>query len=381
MKMINVWTTEIDDADAAVSEILGKLGESPGANTVGLLGCHPDYIESGVAAAVAGRLPFDVIGCTTAFGSAAGAMDPDLLQIAVLAADDAEFAVAVSGPLTPENLKEEMEAVAAVGNGMASGKAKVGIIYQPMIKGLVGDMAMGALSGALGGTPLFGTLAGGIAMDGGDGAVIANGNATTGQIAVLFISGNVEPRFFMRSIANKNIISQKATVTESNGYAITKVNGMPYYDYLHSIGYNAQEAVDYTQLPCLFNFGSGRQAVALGIYGIDEAGGVRFGSKIPEGTTFSIGEIDAESIRETDENVLAAIASEGRPDCVLLFPCVSRYFMLAPDFDAEAHRIADALGGIPHAVSYSGGEICPVVNKDGTAENRFHNYSIVALAL
>ncbi|MDR2738996.1 MAG: hypothetical protein LBB68_04085 [Treponema sp.] len=72
IKVLNACTAEIDDVDLAVSEILEQL-DVPGNlrnNSIGIIACYYEFIETGVVAEICKRLPFDVVGCTT-LGNAA----------------------------------------------------------------------------------------------------------------------------------------------------------------------------------------------------------------------------------------------------------------------------------------------------------------------
>jgi hypothetical protein len=239
-----------------------------------------------------------------------------------------------------------------------------------------------ALDEETGGIPLFGTVKAGFRSDFSDGRVIAEGRSLQAGLAVVFIAGNVTPKYYLHSIANKNVRPQKAIVTKSEGYFVKTVNGMPYFDYLRSVGFDLKSAADWSNLPVLFDLKDSAQTIALGIYGVTEDGGVQFARKIPEGTTFSVGVVDPESIRATDEAMIRDLLAGDAPNALFIAPCITRYFMLAPNSDAEAEALVSAIGDkTPYALFYSGGEICPITENEGALSNQLHNYSIIALAL
>jgi len=69
IKMLNVYTQELDDPEKAVREILQPLDikNSLLKNSAALLFCHVKFIETGVAQAVYKNLPFDVLAALPCF--------------------------------------------------------------------------------------------------------------------------------------------------------------------------------------------------------------------------------------------------------------------------------------------------------------------------
>jgi hypothetical protein len=382
MKMVNAWTREIDEEEDAIAEIEAMIDGKLSANSVGIVTCHPDYAGNGTLVKLAEKLPFEIVGCTTNLSATSGEIDSELLQLSVLTADDADFAVEYTADLNAGNYEEEIHHMVERAEERLGAKPKLGLIFSPILPDLGVDAFLDALDKETGGIPLFGSVMAGFRPDFSDGLVIANGAASPGSLAVAFIAGNVTPRCYLHSIANKNVRPQKAIVTKSEGYFVKGVNGIPYFDYLRSVGFDLKSAADWSNLPALFDLKDGATAIALGIYGVTEDGSVQFARKIPEGTTFSVGVVDPESILATDEAMIRDLLAGDAPSALFIAPCVTRYFMLAPTSDVEAENIVGAVGDkAPYALFYSGGEICPITEKDGALSNQLHNYSIIALAL
>jgi hypothetical protein len=382
MKMINAWTREIDETEDAIAEIEAMLAGKLEGNAVAIVTCHPDYIENGTLAKLAEKLPFDIAGCTTNLSATAGEIDTELLQASVLTAEDASFAVGYTAELHAGNYEAEIQNMVQKAEERLGAKPKFGLIFSPILTDLGVDALLDAMDDATGGMPLFGSVMAGFRPDGSDAKVIAGAGASRGRLAVVFLAGNVEPHYYLHSIANKNVRPQKAMVTKSEGYFVQAANGMPYFDYMRSVGFDLKTAADWSNLPGLFDLQDSDHAIALGIYGVGEDGSVQLGRKIPEGTTFSIGVIDPESIQSTDEAIVQDLEAGGKPNALFLAPCTTRYLMLAPTSAKEAEYLAGAIGDkAPYALFYAGGEICPVIKKDGTLSNQLHNYSIIALTL
>ncbi|GHU65138.1 hypothetical protein AGMMS49983_12330 [Clostridia bacterium] len=382
MKMINAWTHEIDEIDDAIAEIEGLLEGKLASNTVGIVTCHPDYIANGIVAKLAEKLPFPIAGLTTNLSAAVGEINPELLHLAALTAEDASFAAESTVDLNVENYEEEIRNMVQRAKERLGETPKFGLIFSPVLPDLGVDALLDALDEETGGIPLFGSVMAGFRSDFTDGRVITGSGASRSSLAVIFITGNIEPRYYLHSIANKNVRPQKAIVTESDGYFVKSVNDMPFFDYLRSVGFDVKTQADWSNLPVLFDFNNSDRAVALGVYAVGEGGSVQFARKIPEGTTFSIGVVDPESIMTTGGAMVKDLTQGDAPNAFFIAPCVTRYFMLAPNSLEEAKYIVDAIGNqAPYALFYSGGEICPVTKKEGVLSNQLHNYSIIALAL
>jgi hypothetical protein len=210
-----------------------------------------------------------------------------------------------------------------------------------------------------------------------------NGCSEKHAAAMLLMYGEVNPRFFMTSLPDRNIRRQKAVVTDSDGCLVRKVNDMTLPDYLKSIGYlsGAAGKVNATNVPLMVDYGDGAKPVALAIYHTGEDGSVLCGGEMPQGVSFSVGAIDYEGIMETAKTTIEQALACAKTGGLLMFPCITRYFMLAPNSEDEVKLVADSVGGkVPYALAYSGGEICPVYDEYGKTHNHFHNFTFIACA-
>ena len=99
--MFSAFTEEIDDVDAAISEILGQLDleHSLMKNSVGILHCYHEFIDSGVIKALSKKLPFDIIGITVPYVRMPGKASSMGLMLNILTADDVNFITGISGSI------------------------------------------------------------------------------------------------------------------------------------------------------------------------------------------------------------------------------------------------------------------------------------------
>ena len=385
MKLLNAWTLELDEPEAAVSEILQQLDPERNLqnHSVGLLTCSYDFIESGIVRAICEALPFDVIGCTTltnANNEEAGSM---LLCLTVLTADDCRFAAAVSGPLQQGSLEAEVNAAAQAAKAALGDPARLALALFPM-GDVGGEVMLGALTAALEGTPIFGT----VACDSDTAAysntyVLFNGEPYRDRLAFFVVSGRVSPRFIVASTSEQNLQKQQAVITSSEGCLLKRVNNMTARDYFESIGLIAGKGVEgLSSIPFVVDYGDGSQMVARAIYGLNEDGSASCGGLMPEGSTLYIGRMDVEDILLTAGTSMAKLMETDALHGLILFPCLGRNMVLAMDPLAEVDIVRKAVGDrVPWHLAYSGGECCPVYDKDGHTENRFHNFTFIGCAL
>ncbi|MDL2317293.1 hypothetical protein LJC59_09555, partial [Desulfovibrio sp. OttesenSCG-928-A18] len=159
MKMLRAFTLEADDPELAVSEILEQLDleNERLANSLGIVTCHPDFLESGALTAISEALPFDVVGSTSLASATDGEMGIEILTLVVLTSDEVSFSTVLTGSLwdkQEEPIKEACDkALAALAE-----KPSLILTYQPMMNHVGGEKLAMAISGASGGVPLFGTL-------------------------------------------------------------------------------------------------------------------------------------------------------------------------------------------------------------------------------
>jgi len=383
MKMLNAWTLELDEPEIAVSEILAQLDleQNAQANSVGIVTCSFDYIESGIVEAIYEALPFDVLGCTTLTNANNEEADTMLLCLTVLTADDCQFSTVASSALK-ENLDEAISAAASEARSDLGQDARMALAFLPMF-GIGGEIMLSALDKALDGTPIFGTV--GCDHDTAEYSntyIIHNGNCYRDCLSVLLIAGNINPRFVVTSTSEQNLRRQQAVIASSDGCLLKQVNDLTAKEYFESIGLIAGKGVEgLSSIPFVVDYNDGTQPVARAIYSINEDGSAVCGGLMPEGSTLYIGRMDEDDILLTAETSLQKLMSDEDINGILLFPCLGRNMVLAIDPMAEIDVVKKTIeDSIPWHLAYSGGECCPVYGKEGQLSNRFHNFTFIGLA-
>ncbi|MDR0562659.1 MAG: FIST C-terminal domain-containing protein [Spirochaetaceae bacterium] len=384
MKAITAYTAEIDDASAAVSEILAQLdmAQNLRAHSVGLISCYSEFIESGVVKAICEALPFDVIGCTTAGSAVSGMLGELILCLIALTGDELVFSAGASEPLIPEPEAALAEAYRQVREKLP-GEPSLMIAFTPFVKNVPGERVIEIFSGICPELPIFGAQA----IDYIDikqftkTYTFFNGESRRDAVAFLLIYGDIHPAFFTASLSEVCIQKQKAVVTKSEGNRVIEVNGMPLLLYLEKIGMSGVDMGTSLSFPFMVDYRDGTKPVPRASYTATPEGHMVFGGRIPVGAMLAVGDMDYQDVLATAKELLGTVIAQ-KGSCILLFSCLMRYLILGADTVAEMELTRAAIGKRkPYYFLYSGGEFCPVRNERGRLVNRFHNCTVIACVL
>jgi hypothetical protein len=381
--MLTAYTREIDDVEISVAEILEQLDLRNQAleNSVGILSFHPEFLDSGVVAAIAKTLPFDTIGGTSSNVSAGGALGGLMLVVTVLTSDDVAFRAGASLPITgdPEGpLRELYSRLASPEMGTPS----LLFVYGPVIDQVNGDDYVRLLDAVSGGVPLFGSLATTNSLNLFGIETFANGERHTDALTLIAFFGETRPEFYQVGIPDEKATRRKATITEAVNNRIQKINGMVPLDYLESVGLAENGDISgIGSFPFVLTLDDGSQ-VARSIYKTTEEGEILSFGAAPKGAEVVFSDCDAECVVQSAKGMMARISTSHRTGSVLIFSCAGRRWTLGVTTESEMEEIAHALSAaFAYQFAYSSGEICPVKNRDGRLVNRFHNFSLVACVL
>jgi Uncharacterized conserved protein len=382
MKILSAFTFELDEVELAVSEILEQLDldKSLLAHSVGIVTCHPDFIDSGVLAAVSKALPFDVVGSTSLASATKGESGIEILTLAVLTSDTVTFTTVLTESLWDDQagpIKEAYE------NALTTLPEKPALIltYQPMMNHVGGEKLTTEISRISNGIPLFGTLTCDHNFDFSQAYSICNGECYKDRLIMVLFNGPIFPKFFHISIEVKDRLQQKAVITDSAVNMLKTVNDKPALEYLSSLGLARNGAIEgAVAIPFLVDYNDGTQPICRGVFMISEEGWVVCGGDVPKGALLSTATLDYDDVIYTSGKVLDAILkSADESNGLLIVSCNSRSVAMGTEPLAEMDLVHKRIGKVlPYHMLYSGGEICPVYSEDGNTKNRFHNFSFTA---
>jgi FIST N domain./FIST C domain. len=378
-KMLTAHTFEIDEIDIAISDILGQLQLESRLlkNAVGILSCDVEFIETGVVSAICERLPFEVAGATTLASAVPGASGQRILALSVLTSDDVTFSTAISKPLSPENSGQEIQNTYNDALSKLPGKPSLILSFAPVMLNISGGGIFDHLNGISEGIPVFGSFSLDHTLTFEESMTILNGEATRDTLAMILMHGEVNPRFFVSGTADGNIQRQPAIITDSDGFMLKKVNGMPFTDYMDTLGLKVDNKNAMT-FPLVITDDSAIP-LAYAIYSLTPEGYALLGTRVPLNATLSIGRLDYNAVLEKTRETMQRLLAEDNIKGILIHPCFIRNIMLGPDSDDEIKTVMDMVGDrAPYHLTHAGGEMCPMTGSDGCLVNCFHSYTLIA---
>ncbi|MDL2228723.1 FIST C-terminal domain-containing protein [Treponema sp. OttesenSCG-928-L16] len=385
-RSFSAYTNEVDDVDRAVSEILeqldldGKLLK----NTIGILSCFTDYLGSGVAEALQERLPFDIIGNTTIANASSGEIGETMLCLLVITSDSLDFTAGISDPVLEEDPGLVRRAYEKASAGKSASPAFI-LSFAPLLFNVSGDFFVEAMDQASGGLPNFGTLAVDHNADYHESYVILNGKAWRDRYAFLLVYGDIKPDFYLGTISDEKVFQEKGAITASQGNQLQSVNGKSVTDFLLSLGLAQNEdgsIAGINSFPIIVDYNDGTEPAVRAMFALTPDGSAVCGGRVPVGAKITIGRFDPQEIIATSSGALDRALQKRGYSVILMYSCVGRYFTLDLNQLAELEMTVSRMKGrnTSYMLSYSGGEICPVYNKDGSLTNRSHNNTFVICA-
>jgi hypothetical protein len=238
IRSIGLHTYELDDTEVAVAEInAGLEGFSLMENTVGVIMCDPDYIHSGVYEAVCEALPFPVAGVTTTTQAVNGEVDILILTVLVMTSDDVFFSPGLTDEIAADNdaLTPTRASFAEAAKALPS-DPKLILVFPPQVEENAGDTYVEAFEELCPGVPLFGTLSINDSIDPENYFTLCDGATSHTKMSFFLITGNINPRFLISTISDRNKTQFSGEITKSEDNIVREINGIPAYDYFANIG-------------------------------------------------------------------------------------------------------------------------------------------------
>ncbi|MDR0402884.1 MAG: FIST C-terminal domain-containing protein [Treponema sp.] len=382
IKTLVAFTEEIDDVESAVSELLEQLDldHKRLSNSLGIIHCYSDFVDSGVVRAVSEKLPFDTLGSTTIRASSSPGISETGLTLTVLTSDDVQFASGVSQPVT-----DSVDApITELYNRIAAGLNEKPVMLMPFIPFLLnagGDEFIEKLDELSGGIPAFGTLAISNEPDYSRSYTFYNGEFYPASMALAALVGGASPEFLSVSVNRENILKQKAIITGVNRNILQTVNNMPAVNYLESIGIVKGGNVSGLQaMPFIIYLEDGSMLIRACIGGAGNGDLILCGA-VPLNSTVALATMGFEDvINSTEAKVIEARNAAGGRG-VLIYSCAGRNWCLGMQPLAEHEKARECLGDTPYHFVYSGGEIFPSRLDDGRVVNHLQNDSLIICIL
>ncbi|MCL2820380.1 MAG: FIST C-terminal domain-containing protein [Oscillospiraceae bacterium] len=390
LKCASIFTYEIDNQTAALSDLNAQLDKKLNLmdNTIGIIMCHPEFINSGILKFVCENLPFDIVGVTTAAQAVNGEAGDLILTIFVITADDVRFKAGIT-----DCLGDDVDALVKEAYENASKdeskEPKLAMIFPPVGLQHAGDSYIERWIKCVPKTPIFGTLAIDDTASFGDSETIFNGLTSKRNMPFVLCYGNINPRFLIGTIPEENTMPYKGEITSSTGSFVHEINEQNSYSYFESIGFETSgiSSVNYLFLPFSIDQKSRDDYDGVPVIRVldsfTDGGTAKFHGNVDEGSVFTLLKCEAQDVLSTTQCKVNEINEMDDVNGVLLFSCVVRRVVTMTDNHNEEFEIVrDSLRpDIPFMMGSAGGEICPTGVRNGIPTNRYHNYSIAILVI
>ncbi|MDR3191912.1 MAG: FIST C-terminal domain-containing protein [Treponema sp.] len=383
LKVLTAFTEEIDVVDLAVREILDQLDLDKKLlkNSLGIIHCFNDFVESGVVKALSERLPFDSVGSTTISASSSSGISQTGLSITVLTSDDVRFICGVSAPITDSVEVPLTELYDRTIAGLSE-KPVMLMPFIPFLPSVGGDEFIEKLDALSGNIPAFGTLAISNEPDFSRSYTFYNGEFYVASMALAVLVGNAAPEFLSVSVNEENILKQKAVITGVKRNILETINNMPAIRYLESIGVvKGGDVSGLPSMPFIIYLEDGSMLIRATIGAAGEEGALVLCGAVPLNSTIALATMAFEDvINSTERKVMEALGTaKGRG--ILMYSCAGRNWALGMQPMAEHEKAKECLGDTPYHFVYSGGEIFPSRLGDGRVVNHLQNDSLIICVL
>jgi len=232
---VNV-TQQIDELPLAVGELLaGVSPEVLQKNTIGILFCYSDMDAPELVSLLAQKASFPILGCTAIATMEHSQGFHDMAAtLMVLTADDCTFASAVSGPITPQNVAEEIDKACYSVCQTLGEEPKFLFALPPYVLEIMLDEYASGFNRCCPGIPVLGGLPSYNAA-GDQNLTFFGGEAYPDRLVLFAAGGNLRPVFSVQNVTSMDA-DRKRKVTQSKGNVIYRVGNQSFTDYLREVG-------------------------------------------------------------------------------------------------------------------------------------------------
>ena len=387
----SIHTFEIDDISLACKELKAQLREKLPLlrNTVGIVQCDPEFIEAGILEPVYKELGIPLVGGTTAATATNIASGSLMFSILVLTSDDAEFAVSHTTGLSDDYAGAITN---SLGASLAASKnqLRLALVFPPIIEKQSGDCYIDAFESVCGKVPIFGANpADHKYPDYGCCLAICNDKALPREMSYVLLSGEVNPRFLIAAVPPQaNIEASEAVITRATDNTVFEINNMTAFEYMESLGLVAGgsfKSGDGLLLPLLVTVDNAEnpRPFVRALIDIYEDGSAEFSGNTPTGAHIVFGSNNNDDVMSTTTQTAVNASGEKDVNAALIFSCIFRQIVVGVDSTKEFKQIQNIFpADIPFTASYVNGEFSPTsITGENTAQNRYHNYSLIICLL
>ena len=394
IKSASLFTSEIDDIGLAIRELKEQLDKKLTLlkNSVGIIQCDCEFIEDGIAKPLYEALGIPIIGGTTTSSATNEGVEKFAVSILVLTSDDVNFVTSCTSDLREDCTGEIKRSLTETINNVSGSQEhplKLVLVFPPIIEEIPGDEYIDAVESVCGSAPIFGTLYVDDSLADYDRSVsYFNGETSRTNMPYVLVYGDVTPQFSVSVMPKEaGLLDVNAIITKASENIVYEINHKPAVKYFEDVGIAKDGTLKLgaTFVPTLLTLqGQNEKDVFVrALIQIQPDGSVLFRGKMYEGAKIVIGSNAGTEVTEKSQEAAERIANFEDVSAALIFSCIARQLVIAPNMLAELECIKNNLPErIQFVASYSGGELSPTsVGDDSNARNRFHNYSLITCLL
>jgi hypothetical protein len=325
-----------------------------------------------------------LVGATSAAQVVNDATGECVLTIFVMSADDVSFKAGISESL----INKLDEPTNTMYNKLAQGEdspPKLALVFPPyLIYNYSGDAFVRTLTKIMPKTPLFGTIATDDTALFNESETIFNGVTSKDAMTCVLCYGNIKPKFLIATLPKDDAISLKAKVTKARDNIVYEINNITALDFFRSTSIPDGLVIIPFLIDVMDNERDDGVQVTRGRAAFTEDGAAIFSGNVAEGASMSLLRFSHNDIISSAQKGMHRLNMLSNVNGALLFPCiVSRMALLSSEKSKDALNIVKETINpkLPFMLGYSGGEICPTSTKNDIPVNRFHNYTVIILAV
>ncbi|GBU26223.1 hypothetical protein R83H12_02917 [Fibrobacteria bacterium R8-3-H12] len=391
IKSYSIIINEVDEIELALEELRSQLSTLKlMENTVGIVTVNKDFVVSGVYSAVAASIPFPLVGMTSYSQIVNGKIGTFLFSIMVLTSNDCEFACGMSEPIPDTGeVREQVQKCYKDLHSKLNGDVKLVFLYPSLMYGHYPYQYIKALTEIDNSIPIFGSLSNGEIRDVVTAArTLHCESISSSQTAMLLISGNVKPKFYVSPITKEAItMPDIGVVTAAEGNFLREINNIKAQEFLEKMNLKPDSAC---QKIIMFSHfvadeknekGEIISSVVKSLAKPKDDGYI-FVCGIQVGSSLSAISFTSEVVMETAKNVLEQIKAKHKEGTLLIYSCLGRRAALLNEPCKEFELMSKILGNnFNYMATCSGGEICPTSATETEVVNNEHNETLIACVL
>ena len=393
IKLYTAFTKEIDNSQKAVEEIIEQLNPEKNKlkNTIGIIYFYYEFVETGTYQAIVDAMPFEVVGCLSSYVEASGQYGDVALSVTMITGDDVHFSVrTLDDPeaKTHEQIVDEVTQICK--DFCVQGKPKLVMPFMTLQQNFSGDSLAATVNALPESFPLFGTISFNMENTTGPHFVSGNGKISSNMHVFVAFYGDFEPKFRVTSsFVFDDSFGDSVEITEAEDTVLKKVNGIPALQHLKRQGMITSDnivtgAYGIWAIPAILTFPDGTRVVRSFVGVVEGTEHIHSTGEMSVGAKIKFANLDGEKTLASATKLFKELC-DTKENGVIAYSCAARAWSLGTKFSGEMQKVAECVNefnpSMNYSLTYSGGEICPVIDNSGKLVNVLHNCTLVSCVL